>query len=140
MIECYREVFVGKTKYGVKEFTREQRLIKENRQLKRELSHLRKQISRLDLEGLENAKQMVFDHEEKERLNRDIGAPSSNLEALKKEWSCLQCTTGWLEITLYSKLGITHYYGKCNSCDNRTKGQRYDSASVKGIIRNNEKG
>ena len=125
---------MGKTKYGIKEFTREQRLIKENRQLKRELSHLRKQISRLDLEGLEAAKQMCFDQEEKERLNENVGEINSNLEALKKEWACSKCSSGWLEITLYSKLGVTNYYRKCNNCDNRTKGQRYDSESVKGII------
>jgi hypothetical protein len=127
---------VGKTKRSDKEFTREQRLIKENRQLKRELSHLRKQISRLDLEGLETAKQMCFDQEEKDRLNENVGEVGSSLETLKKTWSCESCNIGWLEITLYSKLGVTNYYRKCNNCDNRTKGKRYDGDSVKGILKN----
>lgn len=125
---------MGKNTRGIKEFTREQRLIKENRQLKRELGHLRKQISRLDLEGLENAKQLVFDHEEKQRLNETLPDVNSNIEALKKEWACRNCQIGWLEITLYSKLGVSHYYRKCNSCDYRTKGKRYGE-SVKGIIK-----
>ena len=129
---------MSKNTRAVKEFTREQRLIKENRQLKRELAHLRKQISRLDLEGLEAAKQMCFDHEEKQKLNEELGEPNSNLEALKKEWGCNECGTGFLEITLYSKLGQTFYYRRCNNCPKRTKGQRYDSSSVKGILKNGQ--
>lgn len=122
---------------GAKEFTREQRLIKENRQLKRELGHLRKQISRLNLEELEAAKQVVFDCEEKERLNLELGEPGSNLEDLKKEWACKEPNcSGYLEITLYSKLGLTFYFRKCSVCKNRTKGQRYDSSSVRGIVKN----
>jgi len=128
---------LGKSRRGNKEYTREQRLVKENRVLKRELSHLRKQISRLDLEGLEAAKQMCFDHEEKERLNQEIGEPNSNLEDLKKKWACNKnACLGWLEIVLYPKLGVTWYYRKCCSCNNRTLGKRYDSENVKGIIKN----
>jgi hypothetical protein len=125
---------VGKNTRGIKEFTREQRLVKENRQLKRELAHLRKQISRLNLDDLEVAKQIYFDQEEKDRFNENVGDPNSILEALKKEWACNKCS-GWLEITLYSKLGQTFYYRACNSCNNRTKGQRYDRESVKGIVK-----
>jgi len=125
---------VGKSRRGSKEYTREQRLIKENRQLKRELGHLRKQISRLDLEGIEAAKQMYFEQEEKDRFNKELVEPNSNIEALKKEWSCKLCPTGFLEITLYSKAGQTHYYRKCSECSNRTRGQRYGE-SVKGIIK-----
>ena len=121
---------------GAKEFTKEQRLIKENRQLKRELAHLRKQISRLDLEGLESAKQMVFDQEEDVRLNETVGEPSAELERLKRIWACNDCKVGWLEITLYSKTGQSWYFRKCNSCHKRTRGQRYDEQSVRGIIKN----
>ena len=127
---------MGKSKRSDKEFTREQRLIKENRQLKRELAHLRKEISKLDVDRLETVKEMVADYQEAERLQENLGNPNSNIEALKKEWACKEpgCS-GYLEITLYSKLGITNYYRKCNSCNNRTKGKRYDSSSVKGIIK-----
>jgi hypothetical protein len=128
---------MGKSRRGSKEITREQKLIKENRQLKRELSHLRKQISRLDLEGLEAAKQAINDQEEENRLNETMGESSSNLDHLKKIWSCNECNLGWLEITLYSKCGSTHYYRKCSSCDKRTKGQRYDE-TVRGIIKKSE--
>lgn len=125
---------MGKTRRGSKEITREQKLIKENRQLKRELSHLRKQISRLDLEGLEAAKSMVFEQEEKDRFNENVGDAASSSEQLKKIWKCNKCDIGYLEITLYSKCGLTNYYRKCNNCDHRTKGKRYDE-TVRGIIK-----
>lgn len=120
---------------GAKEFTREQRLIKENRQLKRELAHLRKQISRLNLEELESAKQQVFDQEEGMRLNDVIGEPNAELERLKQAWACNECESGWLEIILYSKCGETNYFRKCSNCNKRTKGKRYDKESVKGITK-----
>ena len=128
---------MAKNTRGAKEFTREQRLIKENRQLKRELSHLRKQISRLDLEGLEAEKQVSFDKEEKERFNENVGNAESSSDQLKKTWKCNQCGEGWLEITLYSKCNETNYYRKCTGCNHRTKGKRYDN-SVKGIIKNGQ--
>lgn len=128
---------MGKSRRGSKEITREQRLSKENKQLKRELAHLRKQISRLDLEGLEAAKQAINDQEEENRLNETMGEPNANLEHLKKVWSCNSCSGGWLEITLYSKIGTTQYYRKCSNCDYRTKGQRYDE-TVRGIIKKSE--
>jgi hypothetical protein len=131
------EVFVAKNTRGVKEFTREQRLAKENIQLKRELSYLRKQISRLDLEGLEAAKQALFDREEKERISEDLGDSNSNLEQLKKTWKCNSCQNGWLEITTYHKAGETWYYRRCSdpACKKRTVGQRYNEQSVRGILK-----
>ena len=127
---------MGKNVRGVKEFTREQRLVKENNQLKQELKHLRKQISRLDGDRFETLRQMCADQEEKERFEENVGPSNSNMEDLKRIWACKMCNSGYLEITLYSKLGQTFYYRKCNSCQNRTKGKRYDSESVKGIIKN----
>jgi hypothetical protein len=126
---------LGKSKRSDKEYTREQRLAKENRQLKRELAHLRKQISRLDLEGLEAAKQACFEQEEKERINEAVGDPGAGPERLKEIWACNSCNSGYLEIILYSKCGETWYYRVCGSCSKRTKGQRYDEKSVKGIIK-----
>ncbi len=135
MIGYLQETVVAKNTRGSKEFTREQRLIKENRQLKRELAHLRKQITRIDVDRFETIKEMVTDYQEAERLQENLGNPNSNIEALKKQWECRDCGTGTLEISLYSKMGQTFYYRKCNNCPKRTKGQRYDSNSVKGIIK-----
>ena len=129
---------MGKSRRSDKEYTKEQRLSKENRQLKKELSHLRKQIARLDGDRFETLRQMCADNEEKERFNENMGPAKSTVETLKKDWACRQCSTGFLEISLYSKLGQTFYFRKCNSCANRTKGKRYDDQSVKGIVKNVE--
>lgn len=126
---------MAKNTRGSKEFSREQRLSKENKQLKKELSHLRKQIARLDGDRFETLRQMCQDSEESNRFQENMGSSSSNIETLKKDWACRKCTPGYLEIMLYPKLNQTWYYRKCNSCNNRTTGQRYDSGSVKGIIK-----
>ena len=126
---------MGKTRRGTKEFTKEQRLVKENRQLKRELNHLRKQIARLDGDRFEVLREMVADQEETERFQQNMGESVSNTEALKRDWACRACSSGFLQIILYSKQGLTHYYRKCSECDHRTKGKRYDDQSVKGIIK-----
>ena len=105
--------------------------------LKRELAHLRKQISRLDFEGLEAAKQTCADYEEKERLSEAVGDPNANIEHLRQKWLCSDCRNGSLEIFLYPKMGCTWYYRVCSndSCKKRTKGQRYDESSVRGILK-----
>ncbi len=125
---------MGKSKRSDKEFSRERRLAQENKQLKQELGHLRKQISRLDASRIETIKDMCADYEESNKFNENAGEMGSSLERMKKEWACRKCSLGFLEITLYSKLGQTHYFRKCNNCDNRTIGQRYDEKSVKGIL------
>lgn len=125
---------MGKSKRSDKEYTREQRLVKENKALKKELAHLRKQIARLDGSRFETLRSMVADQEESQRF-QEINAPViSNIEALKRDWACRSCSEGFLEIVLYSKLGQTWYYRKCNCCHHRTHGKRY-SEEVKGIVK-----
>ena len=124
---------MGKSRRGIKEYTKEQRLLKENKQLKKELGHLRKQIARIDLDQYETVTQMCSDYQESERFQENMAENTSSADQLKKTWACVECQAGWLEITLYSKLGETFYFRKCVNCNHRTKGKRY-SAEVKGII------
>ena len=128
---------MGKSKRTDREFTRERKLVQENKQLKQELGHLRKQIARLDASRIETIKDMCSDYEESNKFNENVGEIGSSLERLKKEWACRKCSAGFLEITLYSKLSQTFYFRRCNNCDNRTSGQRYDEKSVKGIMTKN---
>ena len=125
---------LGKTRRGSKEYTKEQALSNENKKLKRELAHLRKQISRIDLDRYETVSRMCSEYQENERFDEMAEESNNGLEQLKKTWACRNCSLGWLEIVLYSKLGETQYFRKCNNCQKRTKGQRYNSESVKGII------
>ena len=99
------------------------------------MSHLRKQIARLDNGRMETIRQMVLENEEIKTFEKNINEISQDSESLKEIWACRECQTGFLEIVLYSKLGVTHYYRKCNSCENRTKGKRYGE-QVKGIVKN----
>lgn len=121
---------MGKSRRGAKEFTKEQRLIKENKQLKQDLGQLRKQLARLDLDRYDSIKEMLEDHAPKSQP--EFGADF--LENLKKTWLCDDCRNGYLEIILYNKIESTWYYRKCTNCTNRTKSQKY-STEVKGIIK-----
>lgn len=126
---------MAKNTRGAKEYTKEQRLSKENKQLKKELSYLRKQIARLDGDRFEALKQMAAEDEESDQFQNFVKDANSVTEDLKKAWACKDCFTGVLEISLFNKLNQTFYFRKCNNCSKRTKSQRYDSESVKGIIR-----
>ena len=125
---------MGKSRRGHKEINREQKLSNENKRLKKELAHLRKQISRLDGDRFETLRQIAV--EEENQGFQEVQNSKPNMELLKKEWACRKSPcTGFLEIVLYPKLGKTWYYRKCNSCQNRTTGKRYEE-SVKGIVKN----
>lgn len=116
---------MGKLKRGEKEWSREQELLKENKELKKKLSALRKQLSRLDLDRYDNIKEIIEDSELKEEV----------IDELKKSWLCNKCNKGFLEITVFNKLQDEWYYRSCDHCTHRTKAQRY-SKDVKGLMKN----
>lgn len=123
---------MGKTRRGNKEFTREQKLVNENKRLKRELAQLRKELARLDLDRYENIKEMIQEtyQDDKAKEGQEI------LDNLKKTWACRESgCNGYLEIMVFSKMGEPWYLRKCNACPHRTKAQKYDPGSVKGILR-----
>lgn len=127
---------MGKSRTDRCGFTREQKLAKENQELKRQVQTLRKRLARIELNKYENVKEAVEDHE------RNSGLPTTQdlLESLKREWQCKKDNcSGYLEVTLFNKIDTTYYYRACNACSNRTKSQKYDPALVKGIIKNSEK-
>lgn len=122
---------MGKTRRGDKERSNEQRLKYENNKLKREVSSLRKQLARLDLDRHSYVNDIVQEHlanESEEFSTQDM------LDSMKNTWKCRICNEGHLEINLYGKMGDTWYYRKCSNCDHRTKSQIY-TPSVKGIIK-----
>lgn len=112
-----------------KEYSREQKLVHENRELKRALSKLRKKLERIDLDRYHEIKEIV-----EQSYAAENEAQSAHLLAdLRKEWMCHECGKGVLEIFLYNKISETWYYRKCNSCPHRTKSQKYDPESVEGV-------
>ena len=129
---------MSKNTRGAKEFTREQRLINENKNLKKELAHLRKQIARLDVDRYDTVKQMCSDYKESERFEENAGKLTTTSERLEKEWACHKpkCS-GHLQITLFNKISETWYFRSCTNCNNRTKSKRYGE-EVRGIIKNGD--
>jgi cell division septum initiation protein DivIVA len=125
---------LGKSRRGNKEFTREQRLIKENRQLKQQVSQLRKQLARLDLDRYETVREMIEERRQEDRVE----SAQDLLDSLKQKWACKEpgCQ-GYLEITVYSKLGQPWYFRKCTECPNRTVAKKY-TPEVKGIVKSSE--
>lgn len=113
--------------------TKEQRLRQENEKLKRQISSLRKQIARLDLDRYSTIKDLIEENyqDDKAQEGKQI------LENLKQVWACRSCADGFLEIFVFNRANETHYYRICSNapfCLNRTKSKPY-SPQVSGIIR-----
>lgn len=122
---------MGKARRGQKERSKEQELKYENNKLRREVSSLRKQLCRIDLDRYSHVRDMVQEHlaeEDDDMLTQEM------LQSMKNTWKCHECNEGHLEINLYTKMNETWYYRQCSNCDNRTKSQSY-TPSVKGIIK-----
>lgn len=127
---------MGKTRRGHKERSREQELKYENQKLRREVSSLRKQLARIDLDRYSHVRDIVeehYAHEEQEVSTQDM------LKSMKEKWRCHDCGIGYLEICLYTRLDGTFYYRICSNCSKRTKSQKYDESKVQGIIKDTAK-
>lgn len=122
---------MGKSKRSNKEFTREQKLIHENKALKRQVASLRKQLARVNLDGYNQVKDTIEEH----CPDSGIEENSDLLDRLKEIWKCRECSEGYLEIIIYNRLNDIYYFRKCNNCRNRTKSQKYDPKIVKGVIK-----
>lgn len=122
---------MGKTQRGEREYSREQQLLYQNKKLKREISSLRKQLARTNLDKFSSAKDLIEKHyqDDKGKEGQDI------IEKLKKEWACREPNcAGYLEIFTYTKMDQIWYFRRCNSpvCAHRTKSQLY-TPEVRGI-------
>lgn len=122
---------MSKSRRGDKERSREQELKYENQKLRREISGLRKQLARLDLDRHSYVRDIVEEHLADEDI---VISTQDMLESMKNEWKCRECHSGFLEITLYSKMGQPWYFRKCNNCPHRTTSKAY-TPEVKGIIK-----
>ena len=124
---------MGKAKKTDREFGREKRLAHENTKLKRENAQLRKMLARVDLDRYAGLKDTIERHYAEDEAHHQTG--QDMLEKLKAEWKCRECVDGFLEIFLFNKGPSLWYLRKCNCCFNRTKSQRYDPDTVKGIVK-----
>ena len=122
---------MGRSRRGDKERSKEQILKYENQKLRRQISSLRKQLARVDLDRYSQVRDIVEEHyanEEVEINTQDM------LESLKDVWKCRECPDGYLEIIIYSKMGNPYYFRQCSNCSHRTKSQLH-TPSVRGLIK-----
>jgi hypothetical protein len=121
---------MGKIRRGHKEKSREQKLIYENKAMKREIASLRKQLARVDLDRYHHVKDII----ERSYQLEDESEGRGILEKLRSEWACRECNDGYLEICLYNRPDATFYYRKCVNCSHRTDSQRWNP-KIPGIIK-----
>lgn len=122
---------MGKTQRGSKELDKFHKMSHENKRLKREVAQLKKQIARLDLDRGPMVTEMIS--EAYSAGQQALG--TQVIEMLKKQWECVECKEGYLEIIIYNKMFEPWYYRSCICCPHRTKAQKYDPVKVKGIIK-----
>jgi hypothetical protein len=120
---------MGKRKTFDKEDTRIDRLRQENKRLKHQISSLRKQLSRIDVDRYQNLKELV------EAQAKDDASSDKAVQNHKtlQEWKCHKCHEGHLHIVIVTRRDGVFYYRKCSQCVNRTKLQKY-GPEVKGVM------
>jgi len=105
-----------------------QKLRRENVKLKGQISSLRKQLSRIDLDRYTNLRDIIEAHE----LEDDEFDIKESLEESKKKWECFDCKEGILNLIMITKCGDPFYLRRCNNCGKKTRLKKYDE-TVKGI-------
>ena len=80
-------------KFSGKEEDQLQRLKRENDRLKKEVSSLRKQFKRIDLDKFTNLKELADSHSRMEKLE------AAQVEE-KSNWSCKECGRGVLRLVM----------------------------------------
>jgi hypothetical protein len=121
---------MGKRRSFDKEEARIDRLRQENKRLKHQISSLRKQLSRIDIDRYQNLKDLV---ESQARKDAESEKSLQNQKILE-QWKCHSphCDGGHLFIIPVSRRDGVFYYRKCDKCPNRTKLQKY-GPDVKGV-------
>lgn len=120
---------MSKRKYCDKDLDMLDRLKKENKQLKRQLSNLKKQLDRINPSNIEELREFASRQEERNRRQEKKAK-------LADKWKCYNCGKGNLYIIKVPHPKGTYYFRSCDSCDNRTKAKPYTS-KVKGLCKTN---
>lgn len=141
---------MSKNTRGHKEYTKEQSLKHEGKELRNYIKELeaqvreqgkeimrlrrqsagsRKQLARMDLDRHAYVAEIVQEHLADEQDSIDS---TTLLEKMKSKWRCHSCADGQLEIVLYSKIGVLWYFRQCSGCTNRTKSKQHHPG-VEGI-------
>ena len=122
---------MGKNKSSKKPRKDQSTLQKANREikmLKRQLSRLKKVISRIDMDDYNNIQEA---REAQLRERKELKKENKKVDESER-WSCFSCKEDYLRLVIYQKVNEPYYFRRCPYCGNRTKSQKFDD-SVEGI-------
>lgn len=108
---------MGRSKFSDRENTLIDKYKKENARLKEQISKLRKQISRLDLDRYQNIKDLVDQFESAKAEDEKL----EHAEQIKKLWECHNCHEDYLRMVTIERRDGVFYFRKCGHCNNRTE-------------------
>jgi len=105
-----------------------QKVKRENDKLKKQISSLRKQLARIDINRYENLQDLMqkFD---KIEVEDDL---KLSKKAKEKKWKCFNCEEGILRLKVFERPDGIFYLRKCDCCDNRTKLKKWNK-DIDGI-------
>lgn len=114
----------SRRRYNDSELDQLQKYKIENRKLKQQISQLRKQISRIDVDRFQNLKDLL---DAQDRREAEDAAKSRGMES-DKRWECWTCRTGILRVHVIEKPTGSIYNRVCDNehCGHRTKFQKLD--------------
>jgi hypothetical protein len=111
-----------------KEFTELQEIKRKNQKLQRQISALRKQLSRIDVDRYQELRKLV-DQQEAEDRAEECAIIAQKVD---KAWKCWNCAEGTLRPVFIERRDKTVYWRACDYCKKRTKTKTCDSKE--GVI------
>lgn len=115
-------------KYSRKEQDDLQKIKRENDKLKKQVSSLRKQLARIDINRYENLQDLIHKYD-KQEVEENI---KNDAKTQENRWKCHKCDSGILILKIFERADGIVYYRKCNGCPNKTTLKKWDE-SVEGI-------
>lgn len=99
------------------DFTREEKLVAENKKLKRQVKQLNNLLKRADISRLEHLERLV---DEQRQFDKEIKKSDSKK---RDKWLCHDCGRGYMMPRIFKRRDGDFYYRVCShdECGNRTR-------------------
>lgn len=118
----------GRRSVGDGELRAIRRLKLENQKLKKQISSLRKQLNRVDVDRYSYIHDMLDNQvDEDVQFERD-----RDLEDVKKKWECHTCARDYLRITIVRRADGEFYFRRCPTCLYKTRLKKFTN-DIEGI-------
>lgn len=98
------------------------KLKRENQKLKGEVSKLRKQIDRLDLDRFQSFKEAL---DKLDEIEMEQAAKRRDKQLSKDRWRCWDCGQGQLRLKIWDRRDGQRYQRVCDLCGKRTSIKKY---------------